>query len=108
MGAKVYDFVRQQVGFYGRDAITFDALHAVECLHQVEESLTGAAAEVANVHARDNNFFSPLGSHGLSLRHQRCDGAVSAFTAGNGDGSIGAIVVATVLHFQKIARAVAA
>ena len=64
-GYVVYQLVRQQVRLDGGDAVALHALHLVERTHQVEEALAGALAEVADVHAGDDNLPSSLG-YGLT------------------------------------------
>ena len=51
-----YDFICQQIRLDGGYAVTLNAFHLVQRLHQVEESLTGRLAEVSDIDAGQYKF----------------------------------------------------
>ena len=107
MYTKVNDLIGQQIRLNAGNAIAFDALHTIQGTQQVNKGFARGATKVARVDPRDDNFLASLRRHLLRLLHQRCDGTVARTPPGNGDGAIGAVIVASVLHFKEIARAVA-
>ena len=100
------DFISEQVRFDAGDAVSFDALHPIECLDEVKEGLTCGTSEVTDVHTRDNNLFAPLLHHLLCLLHHRGNTAVAASSTGNRDGAISTVVVATILHLEEVASSI--
>ena len=107
-GAEREHLVGEQVGLDARDAVAVDALDAVESLDELEERLARRLAEVADVDARDDNLAATLLRHLARLCDERLDASVATASAGEGNGAVGAVVVATVLNFKEIARAVTA
>lgn len=105
-GHVFYDFICQQIRLDGGYAVTLNAFHLVQRLHQVEESLTGRLAEVSDIDAGQYNFLSTFGSRLAGLLHHRSNAAVTATSAGKGNGAIGTIIIATILYFQKIASTI--
>ena len=101
LGTIVYEFIAQQVGFQRADAVAPNRLHSVERLHQVNEPFTSRLAEVTDVDTRQHNLLASLGSGLASLRHQRLNAGVTAETAGVGNGTVSAEIVAAVLHLQE-------
>ena len=61
-GHVFYDFICQQIRLDGGYAVTLNAFHLVQRLHQVEESLTGRLAEVSDIDTGQYNFLSTFGS----------------------------------------------
>ena len=106
-GHVFYDFICQQIRLDGGYAVTLNAFHLVQRLHQVEESLTGRLAEVSDIDAGQYNFLSTFGSRLAGLLHHRSNAAITATSAGKGNGAIGTIIIAAVLHFQEEACPVA-
>ena len=102
LGTILDDFVRKQVRLDAGDAVAFDALHLVECLHEVEEGLTCRTSKIADVHPRDDNLLATLLHHLQGLLHQRGNAPVAASSTGNRDGAISTIVVATILHLEEV------
>ena len=100
-GHVFYDFIRQQIRLDRGYAVTLNAFHIVQRFHQVEESLTGRFAEVSYIDTGQYYFLSTFGSCPAGLLHHRSNAAVTATSAGKGNGAIGTIIIATVLHFQE-------
>ena len=121
-GAKFYDLVGEQVGLDRGDAVALYPLHAVEFADEVGErfgapdqrycAVGGAAfdsfAEIADIHPCDHYLFAPLGGCGACLTDNLGHCGTAAASAGLGDGAVGAIAVAAVLHLEEKAGAVAA
>ena len=63
--------IRQQVRLQRTDAVTADALHRVERLHQIDKTLTRGLSEITDVHTRQHDLLTPLSHRLLSLSHQR-------------------------------------
>ena len=101
----VHNLIREQVGFDARNAIASNALHLVKCLHELEEILPGRASEVTNVHPGEHNFASACSSSIFSLRHHVGNSGIARQTACGGNGAIGAEIITSILHFEKIACA---
>ena len=108
LGAEADDLLGEQVGLDAADAVALDAVHAVESAEQVDELLARRLAEVADVDARQYDFLAALPGCLLGLLHKRGDGAVPAAAAGEGNGAVGAVVVASVLYLEEVACAFAA
>ena len=106
-GTISYQFIIAEIRLQTRDAVTPNALHLVQSLHQVEEILVGGLSEVADVHAGEHYFLATLSCSLLRLLHEGGDGGIARVAAGEGNRAIGAIIVAAVLHLQEVARAVA-
>ena len=106
LGAVLDELVRNQIGFERADAVTLNALYPIERLNQVDKLLAGSLTKVADVHTGEHNLLTTLGSGLLGLRYQRGNRWVARKTTGVGNGTVGAEVIATILHLQKIARAV--
>ena len=106
-GDEVDDFVGQQVGLYRGDAVPVDAFDLFEFLDELKKGLARRLAEVADVHARQDNLVSSLACHAACLLHEVGDAAVAAAPTGKRYRAIGAEIVAAVLHFEEIAGAVA-
>ena len=102
----VYQFIRQQVGFQTADTEPLDALHLIECLHQIQTRLTGCPTEITNVDTRQHDFLSPFLCRLFCLCHQRSDAGIAGEAASVWYRAIGTEIVAAILHFQEIARAV--
>ena len=106
MRNELYYLISQQIRFYGRDTITFNTFYLVQRLHQVEESLSGALAEIANVNTGQHNLLSPFGCSLTRLFYHRGNRSVAAPSASKRNGAIGTIIIATILYFQKIASTI--
>ena len=52
------NFIRQQIGLNARNAVSFNAFHCIECLHQIKEGLSGAVSEVTDIHKTVNNAYT--------------------------------------------------
>ena len=99
--------VTEQIGFQAADAIAADALYPIQGLDQVNETLAGCLAKVADVHTRQHNFLSAFSCSLFGLPYQRLNVRIAAEATGVWNGAIGAEIVAAVLYFQKVAGAVA-
>src|SRR3712207_6415167 len=106
-GYELNNFIRQQIGFDGRDAITFDAFDLIQRFYQIEKSLSGRLPEIADVHSRQHNLFSTLGGSLTGLFHQRGNRAVTAASARERNGAVRTKIVASILHFHEKTRTVA-
>lgn len=53
----------QQIGFYRGYTVAFNAFDSIEGTEQVEEFFTCIAAEVADIHAGDDNLAATFGSN---------------------------------------------
>ena len=104
---EVDNFIRQQIRLDRTDAITLNAFHAVKRLNELEKGFARAAPKIAGVNAGQHNFFSAFGRHGFSLTDERRNRPVAASTSGERNRAIRAIIVASVLHFEKVSRAIA-
>ena len=98
--------IRQQIGLQRTDPITADALHSIQCLHQIDELLTRRLAEIADVHTRQHDLLTPFRCRLFSLGHQRGDRRVTRESACIWDRTIGTEIVTAVLHLQEISRPV--
>ena len=109
---KVYDFVAEQIGLNGRNPDAVQAVDLVQGMQQVQKRVFVAfvahfaLAVVADVDAGQNHFLDALRHNALGVADHLFHGCRPANPAGQGDGAVGAFVVATVLHFQKGAGAV--
>ena len=99
--------VRKQVGLQRTDPVAADALHSVECLHQVDEPFTRGLAEIADVHTRQHDLLASLPGSLLSLCHERGDGRIPREASGVWYRAVCAEIVAAVLHLQEIPRPIA-
>ena len=108
VGTEVHDLVGEQIGLDARDAVAFDAFDAIECADELCEALAGGASEITDVHAGEHNFASAVGCGLFGLCNDFGNGGIARATARSRDGAVGTIIVAAVLHFEKIACAVAA
>ena len=98
--------VRDQVRFDGGDAVAHDPFHLVERPDQVDKRLPGTLPEVADVDACQHDLFPPARGHLFGLLHHAGDRPVAATSAGERDRTVGAEIVASVLHFQEMTRTV--
>ena len=105
-GYEVDGLVRNEVRLDGRNTVTHDTFHFVECTNQVDESLACRLAEVADIDSGQHDFLSTFGSYLPCLLHHTGDCAVAASSAGKRNGTIGAEVIASVLYFQEMTRTV--
>ena len=92
------NLISQQVGFYGRNTETFDAFYLIKSLYQIKKSLSCCLAKITNIHTCQYNFLSTFGSRLAGLLHHRSNAAVTATSAGKGNGAIGTIIIAAVLN----------
>ena len=106
--AELQDLIGEQVGFDAGDTVALDSLDVVQSAQQIKETLARRASEVADIYARDDDLLATLGSCLLRLSHQRRYRAVATAPAGKRYRAIGAEIVAAVLHFEEVARTVAA
>ena len=98
----------QQIRLDTADAHTVGRIERkrVQRTQKVNESLACTAPEIAYINARQYNLLRALAKHGQRLRADRLHGGVAAPAPGIGNGTIGAEIVATVLHLEETARAV--
>ena len=61
MRHKLDNLISQQIGFYGRNTITFDTFHPIEGLYQIKEGLSGGLSEIADVDSGQHYFLSAFG-----------------------------------------------
>ena len=61
----------QQIGFYGRNTITFDSLYLIQCFYQIKETLSCCFTKISDIHSGQNDFFSAFSS---CLPRARCLG----------------------------------
>jgi hypothetical protein len=47
--AEINDFIRKQVGFYGRNSETINAFNLVECLSEFKEIFFATLSEVSDI-----------------------------------------------------------
>ena len=104
---EVDDFIRQQIRLDRTDAITLNAFHAVKRLNELEKGFARTAPKIAGVNASQHNLFSAFGRHSFSLVDERRNRPVSASAPSERNRAIRAIIVASVLHFEKVSRAIA-
>lgn len=107
VSAELDDVVGEQIGFDTADTIAIDALDGIECLDEREEVFARSLAEIADIDTGYDNLPSALSYNVLGLLHQGFYAAVTATSAGNGDGAIGTIIIAAILDLEEIARTVA-
>src|SRR6056297_2150274 len=106
-GYKIDDLFAQKVGFDGRDAVSLDTRHLVQCPYQLREAFTGRFPEVSNVHPGQYDFLDAGVCQHTSLFHDLRDGLVPAFPPGQRNGAIRTMVIAPVLNLQEGAGPVA-
>ena len=99
-------FVGQKVGLDARYAVSFDPLHFVKGSNQVKESFSIAFAKVSDVDTGQHDFATSVGGDFVCHFDERIDGWIAAASAGHGDGTICAEIVAAILNFQKMTCAV--
>lgn len=104
---KVDDVVGDEVRFDAGDAIALDGFDTVQSLQQLSKRLAIGRTKRACIHARENNLFDTLGGHSLGLFDTIGNGGAARTATGERDGAIGAEIVATLLHLEKAAGAVA-
>ena len=105
-GDPVHDLLRQEVRFDAGDAVAFDALDGVQRLQQVEEGFAGGPAEIARVHACEDDFPDAFRRDALRVADALGDGQVAALAARIRDRAVFAVVVAAVLDLQEGTRPV--
>ena len=96
------NFIGQQIRFDGRDTITLDAFHLVECLDQIEEGLTSGLSEVTDVHPCNHDFLSTFGCCLTGLCYDVFDFSITAPSTGKRDGTIRTEIITSVLYLQEI------
>ena len=97
----------EKVRLYGGDAIAFHSLHFIKGLDEVEERLSALSAELTHVYSGEH-YFSGAGCRSLPcLRDAIGHGGGAGTSAGHGYGAVGAPVVASVLHLEPEAGALA-
>ena len=90
--------VSKQVGLNAADAIALYTLYCIQCLNQIQECLTCSLAKITYINARYHYFLSTQLSSFLSQLHQRLYAAIPTSASGKGNGTIGTIVITTVLN----------
>src|SRR5690554_4232179 len=103
---EINNLVRQKVWLDGRDTIPVHPLHLVKGLDKVDKPLLGGVPEIPYIHAREHDLLTTLFHHLFGLLHQVGYRPVTAPSPCKGNGAEGTKIVASILHFQKIARAV--
>ena len=76
-GTIPYQLVIAEIRLQAGDTVTPNALHLVQSLHQVEETLVGSLPEVADVHAGEHYFLATLSCSLLRLLHEGGDGGIA-------------------------------
>ena len=107
-GAEGDDFVGQQVRLDRRDAVAVDPLDVVQGTQQVDETLARRPAEIPRIDPRDDDLALAPRCYAAGLFDQFGNGLVAARPAGIVDRTVGATVVAAVLHLEEGPRTVAA
>ena len=102
-----YYLVGEQIRFNGRDTVTFNTFHLVECFHQIEETFSCSLAKVTDVDTRQHDFLAAFCRYLPSLFYQIGNLSITASTARKRNGTVGTEIIAPVLHLQEIARTVA-
>ena len=104
-GDPVHDFLCQEVGFDARNTVAFDACDAVQRPQQVQEGFARRPPEITRIHTREHDLPDALRRDLLRLADTFGNGYVATLSAGVGDRTVPAVVVASVLHFQERAGA---
>ncbi len=105
---EIYDFICQQIRLYRRNTVALDSVDLVEGTAQINETVGAPFAEIADVDTGYHYFASALGRRLTCLSDKLVYRARTRTSASLWNCAVGAPVVASVLHFQKIACAVAA
>ena len=103
---KFYKFVINKVWFERAYPEAFNAFYFIQGFHQIQEAFARRSAKVANVYTRQYYLFSSFCCSFLCLFYQRSYIRITRETSGKRYGTISAEVIAAILNFQEIARAV--
>ena len=106
-GGKIDDLVGEQVRLYRRDPEALDAIDAVERPEQIQKRLAGIASELTDIDTSDHDLPAPFRCHLTRLGGKIGNASGTAASACRRNCAIRAPVVASVLHFKEISRAVA-
>ena len=107
LGTIIYQVIIAEIWLQTGDAIALDALHLIQGLHQVDETLMGSLSEVTDVDTRDNNFLSSLLGSLLSLLYQGFDARIARIATSERYRTISAIVIASILHLKEVTSTIA-
>ena len=107
LGAVGNEVIITEIRLQTGDAVTLDSFHLVHRLHKVEEALVGGLSKVTDVHTGNHDFLAALSCRLLTLSHERLDAWVAGIATGERNGAIGTVVVAAILHLQKVAGTIA-
>ena len=66
----------------------------------------GRFSEIADVDARQDDLLASFSRYLAGLRHKALDGTVTAAAPGEGNGTIGAEIVAAILYLQEMTSTV--
>ena len=106
--AEINQLITQQVWFHTAYTIAFDSLHLIKCLTQVEETLACRFTEVAYIHASEHNFFTSFTRSLFCLCNKRSYSRVARVATCVWYCTVGAVIVAAVLHLEEIACTITA
>ena len=107
LGTILYEIIITEIRLQTRDAVTLDSFYLIHRLDKVDESLVGSLTEITDIHTGNDDFLTAFSSRLLTLSHKRLDARVARIASGKWNGAIGAIIIAAVLHLQKITGTVA-
>ena len=108
MGYELNNFIRQQIGFYGRNPITLNAFHFIQCFHQIKKSLSGSLTKITNIHTCKYNLFSTFGNSLTGLFYHRSNRSVPAPPTGKGNRTIRTEIITAILYLQEKAGTISA
>ena len=100
-------FLSQQIGFDGRYTITGYTFHPVKRFHQIQKALAGGLTEISDIHSGQHYFTAALRCCLFCLTNQWGYATVTATPTSVWNRTIRTIVIASVLHLQKITCSVA-
>ena len=100
------DLVRNQVRLNRRNAVTCNTLHLVECANQLGKSFVRALPEIADIYSGQYDLFPAFACYLFGLRDKVGELAIPAASARRRNRAKRAEIVASVLYFQKMTRAV--
>ena len=107
LGTILYEIIITEIRLQTRDAVTLDSFYLIHRLDKVDESLVGSLTEIADIHTGNDDFLTAFSSRLLTLSHKRLDARVARIASGKWNGTIGAIIIAAILHLQEITGTVA-
>ena len=104
---KHHNLICQQIGLYAGNTVTLNAFHIVQFRQQIQERLTRMQSKSPRVHAGKHHLFGARSGYLPNGRHRIGNGGAPRPPPCEGDGTIGAEIVAAVLYFEEYARPVA-